>query len=1220
MRKLSSSKDSSNMETRFLASSIRNLLPRSMSSSSSSFSKLKTNSNPKNPKSNIENTPPIDPNIQIDHGQTNSPLLAKQLPSDLHKSKPEIAGSYADQQETVPSDAPVKVVVRIKPANDGARDGDGTIKKVSSDSVSVGDRRFTFDSVFDSKANQGDVFQLVGVPLVKNALAGYNTSIVSYGQSGSGKTYTMWGPPSAMVEDPSPHSQQGIVPRTFQMLFSEIDKERQNSEGKQINYQCRCSFLEIYNEQIGDLLDPTQRRLEIKDDPKNGLFVENLTEEYVTSYEDVIQILIKGLSSRKVGATSVNSKSSRSHIVFTFFIESWCKETSSKCFGSSKTSRISLVDLAGLDKNKIDDDAGRQCAREGKNVKKSLLRLGQLVNTLATKGPESGKSEDSLYKGSCLTQLLRESLGGNSKLTVICAISPDKNNNSEILRTLRFGERVKSVRNEPVVNEITEDDVNDLSDQIRQLKEELIRAKSTASNSVGGKYGHFQGWNVRESLNQLRVSLNRSLILPRIDHDSDEEVNVDEDDVNELRKQLDELRDSHEENSGDLSLNRLSIQVGESCETDLMSQDDINYPEETECEEINLETSENEIPHKENITLTENLGSSSKTLEAKNPGFRSSISISSCRPSILQEPTLSESPKIGKNHRKSVTISSSHSVSRNNVSDSSKINSDVLRQSLSQSENIRSSLQSSKIFPGPTESLAASLQRGLQIIDYHQRNSASNGTPVAFSFEHLTLKPCPEVDNTNASTTLLCASCRKQIQETDSNEVQDSLKTWIVAVDGAGKPMTDEATKDARNAMAEVTKREELENRCMEQAAKIEQLNQLIEQYKCEKHNSIVEDGQESNSRCLLSSKNEIIPFEESKDVDIHFLKDETKHFRCNSLDKHPEVIKENYEIKEVQNESVLGYGNNISFDANEKEELLKEIQLLRSKLKSQTDASPNKSTEKLRSSLLSRSIQLRKSGAYQNFSQEELERERERWTEMESDWISLTDELRIDLDAHRRRAEKVEMELKLEKQCTEELDDALQRSVLGHARFVEHYAELQEKYNDLAGKHRAIMEGIAEVKKAMAKAGKKGHGPRFAKSLAAELSAMRVERERERELLKKENKSLRIQLRDTAEAVHAAGELLVRLRETEHAASVAEENFTNMQQENEKLKKQMEKLKRKHKMELVTMKQYLAESKLPESALQPLYHEDSNIAQNTIPDDDQAWRAEFGAIYQDHY
>lgn len=329
-----------------------------------------------------------------------------------------------------------------------------------------------------------------------------------------------------------------------------------------------------------------------------------------------------------------------------------------------------------------------------------------------------------------------------------------------------------------------------------QLQEELIRAKSTSSNSVVGKYGHFQGWNVRESLNQLRVSLNRSLILPRIDHDSDEEVNVDEDDVNELCKQLDELHNSHEENSGDLSLNRHSIQVGEGCEMDLMSQDDISYPEETESEETNLETSENELPHKQNITVTQNPGISSKTLEAKNPEFRSSISISSCcRPSILQEPTLSESPKIGKNHRKSVTISSSHSVSMNNVSDSTKMNSDVLRQSLNQSENIRSSFQSSKVFPGPTESLAASLQRGLQIIDYHQRNSASNKPPVAFSFEHLTLKPCPEVDNTNASATLLCASCRQQIQETDSNEVQDSLKTWIVAVDGSGKPMTEEANK-----------------------------------------------------------------------------------------------------------------------------------------------------------------------------------------------------------------------------------------------------------------------------------------------------------------------------------------------------------------------------------------------------------------------------------------
>jgi kinesin family protein 15 len=258
---------------------------------------------------------------------------------------------------------------------------------------------------------------------------------------------------------------------------------------------------------------------------------------------------------------------------------------------------------------------------------------------------------------------------------------------------------------------------------------------------------------------------------------------------------------------------------------------------------------------------------------------------------------------------------------------------------------------------------------------------------------------------------------------------------------------------------------------------------------------------------------------------------------RCNSIENNqPEMIKEKCEVKEVVEP---GFGSRY-FDLNEKEALLKEIEGLKSKL-SYSDASHNKSVEKLRSSLLSRSIQLRKSGVDHLDSKEELESERQRWTEMESDWISLTDELRIDLESHRRRAEKVELELTLEKRCTEELDDALHRSVLGHARMIEHYAELQDKYNDLVGKHRAIMEGIAEVKKAAAKAGKKGHGSRFAKSLAAELSALRVERERERELLKKENKSLRIQLRDTAEAVHAAGELLVRLREAEQAASISE-------------------------------------------------------------------------------
>ncbi|KAK8620533.1 hypothetical protein V6N13_067007 [Hibiscus sabdariffa] len=1170
---------------RFLGSiSLRNLLPKSKLHKSIS-------------KPSSENTPPPDPNIvQVNNSAQLSPKSLTCHSINTSDAYPEIpvpmdssftkgiVESEVQNGELTNIDPSVKVVVRIRPINGQEKEVTRTVSKVSSDSLSVGDRKFTFDSVLDTKSSQEDVFKQIGVPLVKNALAGYNVSILSYGQTGSGKTYTMWGPPSAMVEDPSPRSHQGIVPRIFQMLFSEIQREQQNSDGRQTNYQCRCSFLEIYNEQIGDLLDPTQRNLEIKDDPKNGFYVENLTEEYVSSYEDVTQILIKGLSSNKVGATTVNSKSSRSHVVFTFVIESWCKEASSKCFGSSKTSRISLIDLAGLDRNKL-EDVSRQHVQEDKNVKKSLSQLGYLVNTLA-KETQPEKPEDAPYEGSCLTRILRESLGGNAKLTVICNISADNRNSSEILSTLRFGQKIKFVRNEPVINEISEDHVNGLSDQIRLLKEELIRAKSDAYSSVSSRTGYVNGWNARESLNQLRVSLNRSLILPRIDNEYQEELNISEEDVNELRQHLDYLHSSIETNVTDKSDKRGSIQFSsrESCETDLLGEDDIHCPKVTDIEEIDVE----ELPPMAITASADDLSITSKTLKAVDTSIRNSISISPhSQSSILEEPTLSESPKIANNLRKSMAVPSALLVSQNNVSESSE--SEVLRQSLKLSKHIKSSLRASKTFLGPTDSLAASLQRGLQIIDNHQHGSASNRSSVAFSFDHLMLKPCPEADKANASvqtlpndklssdgssTPLLCSSCQRKFDNNNPDEVQDSLKTWIVAVDNQQR---DGENSDITRDLEEATKREKtLESICKEQAAKIEQLNHLVERYKLERENSAIEHAPEH-------LKNEVIPFEQSNN----------------------------------------GGNGKEHFDTTEKEALLQEIQTLKSKLQSYAVPSPNMSTEKLRSSLLSRSIQLRKTVDCHNNSEEELERERQRWMEMESDWISLTDELRMDLESIRCRAEKVEMELKLEKKCTEELDDALSRSVLCHARMVEHYADLQEKYNDLVTKHQAIMEGIAEVKKAAAKAGNKGHGARFAKSMAAELSTLRVEREREKELLKKENKSLRIQLRDTAEAVHAAGELLVRLREAEQAAPIAEENFGNVQQENEKLKKQVEKLKRKHKMEMVTMKQYLAESRLPESALQPLYQEESDVAtQNSsaTPYDDQAWRAEFGAIYQEHY
>ncbi|MCL7044990.1 hypothetical protein MKW94_005924, partial [Papaver nudicaule] len=839
--------------------------------------------------------------------------------------------------------------------------------------------------------------------------------------------------------------------------------------------------------------------------------------------------------------------------------------TSSKCISSSKTSRISLVDLAGSDRNKLEDAS----IKEVRNVRKSLAQLGHLVNTLA-ESPQLGKPSDIPYKSSCLTHLLRESFGGNAKLSVLCTVSPHDRCKGETLSTLRFGQRAKSIQNEPQINEISEDDVNGLSDQIRLLKEELIRAKSVGYNSMEGNSEYYRGKSARESLNQLRLSLNRSLILPRVDNDSDEEINVDDEDVKDLKIQLENLRSSGE--------NPTNLSVDESF---FSSFEDSSDTDLTSIESKIDGTGFGELDKEANKPLKEN-GSSvaAQNDTAITDLTRTSLSVIPPRQvSVLQEPTFSESPKFENSQRKSRSASLNNLASQNPVSESCNLKQEVLLQSVKRSDQIRASLRASTIFSGATESLAASLHRGLHIINEHQMSSASSKSSVALSFDHLALKPCQENENSAAALqtlpkdgpggSFICAAC-KQPGANDSEQVEDSFNKWIVPGGGAGtlKETADQASKDTEIALAEALKREEeLKTVCAEQVAKIEQLDLLVKKYEEQGPSSVTSRDYSEN---LLEMADQ-----ESKKMSI---------------------------------------------DTNEREELLKEIEGLKNRLQAYDDVPSD----------LSQSTLSGKSDDESHLQEkidDVIEKERQKWTKMESEWICLTDELRISIELQRRHSEKVESELRLEKKVTEELDETLDRAVLGHARMVEHYVELQEKHNELLGRNRRIMEGIAEVKRAAAKAGGKGKSnSRFLKSLATELSALRVEREREREHLRKENNRLKIQLRDTAEAVHAAGELLVRLREAEEAVSVAEGNYMSAQKDNEKIRKQLEKQKRKHSMEMVTMKQYLAESRLPESALQPMYWKEedrainSNSNQNAVPEDDQSWRTAFQPAYQERY
>lgn len=229
---------------------------------------------------------------------------------------------------------------------------------------------------------------------------------------------------------------------------------------------------------------------------------------------------------------------------------------------------------------------------------------------------------------------------------------------------------------------------------------------------------------------------------------------------------------------------------------------------------------------------------------------------------------------------------------------------------------------------------------------------------------------------------------------------------------------------------------------------------------------------------------------------------------------------------------------HNKSFDITQKNALLAEIEDLKSQLSQSHSAAS--SFEEKHNSLLQSSI-FGTNNSSENLV-EDFEKERSRWLESESRWISLTEELRMELQLQKAVAEKKDFEIISEKKCCGELDDALQRSILTHVRMVEHFSELQENYTSLHNEYRRVMAGIAQVRMAAEKAGKKKCASRaFAQALNTELSTSRAEKEKERMFLREQNKLLKNQVRDTAEAVHAAGELLVKLREAEQNAAIAE-------------------------------------------------------------------------------
>ncbi|XP_034935444.1 kinesin-like protein KIF3A [Chelonus insularis] len=373
----------------------------------------------------------------------------------------------------------VRVVVRVRPLN--GKELDGHCKKivkvdrlnaeitVENPNAAHGEppKVFSFDAAFDTDSTQVDIYNETARPIVEKVLQGYNGTIFAYGQTGTGKTFTMSGAKT------SPQL-RGIIPNTFAQIFGHIAKADEHQK-----FLVRATYLEIYNEEIRDLLGKDQNtRLEVKERPDIGVFVKDLSGYVVNNADDLDRIMTLGNKNRVVGATAMNVSSSRSHAIFTITVES--SQLGEDGEQHVKMGKLHLVDLAGSERQSKTKATGIRL-REATKINLSLSTLGNVISALV-----DGQSSHVPYRNSKLTRLLQDSLGGNSK-TLMCAnISPADINYDETISTLRYANRAKNIKNRARINEDPKDALlRQFQDEIEQLRKQLEENEQELSDSEG---------------------------------------------------------------------------------------------------------------------------------------------------------------------------------------------------------------------------------------------------------------------------------------------------------------------------------------------------------------------------------------------------------------------------------------------------------------------------------------------------------------------------------------------------------------------------------------------------------------------------------------------------------------------------------------------------------------------------------------------------------------
>ena len=321
--------------------------------------------------------------------------------------------------------------------------------------------RFTFDEVFDIGTSQEEVFNISAKPAVNSVLEGYNSTIFAYGQTGTGKTFTMEGFTYNNMDN-----SRGIIPRTIESIFSYIE----SNNNKNTKFIIRAAYLQIYNEMINDLLKPenTNKNLSIREDKQKGLYVDDLSEWAVRGPSDIYTLLQRGAQCREVGNTFMNDVSSRSHAVFMITVEQLISSNNGRQI--TKIGKLNLVDLAGSERTRITGATGKQL-QESIKINKSLSALGNVINALT----DTKERKHIPYRDSKLTRLLEDSLGGNCKTTMIATISPAHCSFNESLSTLNFAKRAKNIKNRPVINEDIDHNglIHQYENELKKIRKEL---------------------------------------------------------------------------------------------------------------------------------------------------------------------------------------------------------------------------------------------------------------------------------------------------------------------------------------------------------------------------------------------------------------------------------------------------------------------------------------------------------------------------------------------------------------------------------------------------------------------------------------------------------------------------------------------------------------------------------------------------------------------------